>query len=86
MLVEQRPDAVGLALAEAVHLEVGGGERAVAQVGPGRDLQRLEPLLGRPRGDLLQRAVGQAGGQESEFHAGTSTQAGLGERSRRRPR
>ena len=54
VLAEQRPCVVGLALPEPVDLQVGGGERACAQVGPGCDLQGLEAVPGGPRRDLWQ--------------------------------
>ena len=77
MPVEQLTDGFGVPVGEVGHIDVGGGERAVAQVGPGRDLQGFEPMLGRPSGDLLQAQMGQAGSQESKLHSGTSTQARL---------
>src|SRR4029453_12290662 len=74
VLVEQLPDVVGVGLAEPLDLDVGGGEGAVAQVGPGGHLQGLETVLGRPGRDLLQAPVGQARGQAPQSHSGTYTQ------------
>ena len=65
--VEQRGHLVGLPLAEAVDVEVGGGERPVAQRRPRGDLQRLEAVLGGPGGDVGQAAL--AAGRRSGIRA-----------------
>ena len=59
---------VGLLLAEAVDVEVGRDEGPVAEVGPGRHLERLEALGRRPVADVGQAPLGQAGGEEPELH------------------
>src|SRR5205823_11650312 len=40
---------------------------------PARDLQRVESVLVRPPGDLLERQVRKGGGEKSELHRTTST-------------
>ena len=70
--VEQRLGLVGLLVAEAVGVEVGGDEGAVAEVGPGGHLEGLEALRRGPGADVLQAPLGQAGGEEPELHGATS--------------
>src|SRR5919107_3659456 len=69
--VEEGSDLVGV---EVLHVDVAGRERSVAEPRPGCHLEGLEPVLGCPGRDPVERAVGQARRQESQFHAGTSTQ------------
>ncbi|MEU9498045.1 hypothetical protein [Streptomyces sp. NPDC048196] len=68
MPVEERTHAVGVSLAEARHIEVGGLEVAGAGEGPGAHLQRLVVVFSGPGGDLVERQAGQACGVETEFH------------------
>ena len=74
VLGEQRAGGVGLGVAEALDGEVGGGERAVAEVGPGGHLERLVPVGGGPFAQLGQGAPRQAGGDEAELHERISSQ------------
>ena len=60
----------------AVH--VARGERPVAEAGPGRELERLVAVRSRPGGDLLERALGHAGGEEAELHRGAALPTGAG--------
>jgi len=55
--LEQRGYLVGMLLNEPVDVEVGGGERPVAQRRPRGHLQRLEPVPGGPSGDVGQAAL-----------------------------
>jgi len=75
----QREAAVGeqpehLVVVVALRVEVGGGERAVAERRPGGHLQRLVAVVRRPGGDVAEGPLGQAGGQEAELHVLTSIQ------------
>ena len=72
VLGQRAQHAVGLGLVEGVGLHVAGGERPVAQVRPRGQLQRLVAVARRPRGDLLELALGHAGGQEAELHGATT--------------
>jgi hypothetical protein len=55
--IEQRGHLVGLPLAEAVDVEVGRGERSVAESRPGGHLQRLERVRRCPGGDVGEAAL-----------------------------
>ena len=76
--VEQCPRLVGFGRTEAVDREMGGRERPVAQVGPGRHLEGLEALRRGPRTDLGQAPLGQAGREETEVHVATSAMMASG--------
>jgi len=74
VLLEQRPHPFRVGLSEGLGLQVGGGEGPVPEVRPRGDLEGLEAVLRGPGGDVVEGPVRQARGQESELHAGTSTQ------------
>src|SRR5918994_3578769 len=78
VIVERLPNALGLRLVERLGRDVRSRERPVAEPGPGGQLECLVAVAARPRGDLLQRAVRHAGGQQAELHGGgTSVQLRL---------
>ena len=60
-----RPHALGLRVVERVGRDVAGRERAVAEPRPGGQLERLVAVLPGPGGDLLERALRHAGGEEA---------------------
>ena len=62
------PDPLFLGRVEGVGLDVARGERPVAERGPGGELEGLVPACARPDRDLLEAAIGHAGGQEAELH------------------
>jgi hypothetical protein len=71
VLGEQLGDLGGLRVAEVRDVDVAGLEVAPADLGPDRDLQGRVIVLGSPRGDVRQRDLRQAGGQEPESHVRT---------------
>ena len=72
VLVEGSANALRLGIVEDVCLDVARGERPVAEVRPGGELERLVAVRSRPRGDLLEAALGHARGQEAELHVATA--------------
>src|SRR4051794_32167169 len=74
VLLEQRPHPVRVGLPEGLGLQVRGGEGPVPEVRPRGDLEGFETVFRGPGGDVVERPVRQARGQESELHAGTSIQ------------
>ena len=86
MLVERaRARARPPRVVERVGREVARHERAVAGRRPGRELERLVAVRAGPGGDLLERALGHAGGQEAELHAATSDGGDVDPALARRP-
>ena len=72
VVVERAADAIGLGLVERVGRDVAGGEGTVAQLRPGGELERLVAVRAGPRRDLLEAALGHAGGEEAELHRATA--------------
>src|SRR3954471_12964278 len=77
VVVEELEDPLRLALVEAIlDAQMAGRERAVAELRPGGELQRLVAVRTGPGGDVLERALRHAGREEAELHRGASTAAG----------
>jgi hypothetical protein len=72
VILERLANAVCLGVVEGVGLDVAGRERPVTQVRPGRELERLVAVCLRPLGDVLEAALGHAGGEESKLHVATA--------------
>src|SRR5215210_9468313 len=68
VFVEGLAHTLRLRLVEGVCLHVARGERPVAQVRPGGELERLVPVRACPGGDLIEAALGHARGEEAKLH------------------
>ena len=77
VLVERSVNTLGLGVVERVGLDVAGRERAVSEVRPGGELQRLVAVAGRPGSDLLEAAFRHAGGQKAELHVATARESSV---------
>ena len=72
VIVERMANALCLGVVEGVGLDVAGRERPVTQMRPGRELERLVAVCLRPLCDVLEAALGHAGGEEAELHVATA--------------
>ena len=83
MIVERLANAVRLGVVEGVGFDVAG--RTAGHPGAARRrLERLVAVCLRPRGDVLEAALGHAGGEEAELHVATAGDR-LGRSLPRRP-
>ena len=72
VVLERLANALCLGVVEGVGLDVACRERPVTQVRPRGELERLVAVCLRPRCDVLEAALGHAGGEEAELHVATA--------------